>query len=337
MPSAEISKTMTLLPTLEEIAEAQKLVYSLMQPTPQIQWPLLSRRLGAEVWVKHENHTPIGAFKARSAVAYAAELFGNSKGIKGLITATRGNHGQSVALAGQRFKVPVKIVVPRGNSIEKNVAMRGQGAELIEYGKDFQEAREHAQKLAVELDNGHGWHFVPPYHRDIVKGVATYWTELFSAVPDLDVVYVPVGMGSGICAGCAVRSGMNLKTRIVGVVAEGAPAYALSFEAGRKIEAPVTTVIADGMACRVPDDDALEIILENVDHLVRVSDDEIRRAMKIYFTDTHNVVEGAGAASLAAALKEKEAQNGKRVGLIATGGNVDHETFARVLLGEDSH
>jgi threonine dehydratase len=333
MPSAEISKTMTLLPTLEEIAEAQKLVYSLMQPTPQIQWPLLSRRLGAEVWVKHENHTPIGAFKARSAVAYAAELFGNSKGIKGLITATRGNHGQSVALAGQRFRVPVKIVVPHGNSTEKNAAMRGQGAELIEHGKDFQEAREHAQKLADQ----HGWHFVPPYHRDIVKGVATYWMELFSAVPDLDVVYVPVGMGSGICAGCAVRNGMNLKTKIVGVVAEGAPAYALSFEAGRKVEAPVTTVIADGMACRVPDGEALEIILENVDHMVRVSDDEIRGAMKIYFIDTHNAIEGAGAASLAAALKEKEALHGKRVGLIATGGNVDHDTFAKVLLGEGTH
>src|SRR6266404_3461988 len=327
MLHAKISEISSSLPTLEEIAEAQKLVYSLMQSTPQIQWPLLSRRLGAEIWVKHENHTPIGAFKARSAVAYAAELFKNSNGIKGLITATRGNHGQSVALAGQRFKVPVKIVVPHGNGIEKNAAMRGQGAELIEYGKDFQEAREHAQKLAEQ----HGWHFVPPYHRDIVKGVATYWMELFSAVPDLDVVYVPVGMGSGICAGCAVRNGMNLKTKIVGVVAEGAPAYALSFEAGRKIEAPVTTQIADGMACRVPDDDALEIMLENVDHMVRVSDDEIRHAMKIYFTDTHNAVEGAGAASLAAALKEKEALNGKRVGLILTGANVDHDVFSRVL------
>jgi threonine dehydratase len=337
MPSAEISKTMTLLPTLEEIAAAQKLVYSLMQPTPQIQWPLLSRRLGADVWVKHENHTPIGAFKARTAVVYAAELFKNSGGIKGLITATRGNHGQSVALAGRRFKVPVKIVVPHGNSSEKNAAMRGQGAELIEHGNDFQEAREHAQMLAVELDNGHGWHFVPPYHRDIVKGVATYWKELLSAAPDLEVVYVPVGMGSGICAGCAVRNGMNLKTKIVGVVAEGAPAYALSFEAGRKIEAVVTTVIADGLACRVPDDDALEIMLENVDHMVRVSEDEIRRAMKIYFTDTHNAVEGAGAASLAAAFKERDSLSGKRVGLIATGGNVDHDTFAKVLLGEGAH
>jgi len=321
---------MTLLPSLDEITEAQKLVYSLMHPTPQISWPLLNQRLGAEIWVKHENHTPIGAFKARTAIVYAAEVFKNSNGTKGLITATRGNHGQSVALAGQRFKVPVTIVVPHGNSSEKNAAMRGQGANLVEFGKDFQEACEHAQRLAREQ----GLHFVPPYHRDIVKGVASYWVELFSAVPDLDVVYVPVGMGSGICAGCAVRNGLELKTKIIGVVSEGAPAYALSFEAGRAIEAPVTTVIADGMACRLPDDEALEIILKNVDHMIRVSDDEIRRAMKIYFTDTHNAVEGAGAASLAAALKEKDALTGKRVGLIASGGNVDHETFAQILLAD---
>ena len=316
------------LPTLDEIAEAQKLVYALMSPTPQISWPLLNQKLEASVWVEHENHTPIGAFKARSAVAYAAELFRNANGVKGLISATRGNHGQSVALAGQRFKVPVTIVVPHGNSIEKNAAMRSQGAQLIEVGKDFQESREHAQKLAREQ----GLHFVPPYHRDIVKGVATYWMELFSAIPDLDTAYVPVGMGSGICAACAVRNGMKLKTKVVGVVSEGAPAYALSFEAGRTIEAPVTTLIADGMACRLPDDEALEVMLKHVDHIVRVSDDEIRHAMRIYFSDTHNVVEGAGAAALAAALKEKSSLRGKRIALIATGGNVDRDAFANVLL-----
>jgi threonine dehydratase len=316
------------LPTLDEIAKAQKLVYALMSPTPQISWPLLNQKFEASVWVKHENHTPIGAFKARSAVAYAAELFRGTGGIKGMITATRGNHGQSVALAGQRFKVPVTIVVPHGNSIEKNVAMRSQGAQLIEFGKDFQESREHAQQLAREQ----GLHFVPPYHRDIVKGVATYWMELFSAAPDLDTVYVPVGMGSGICAACAVRNGMRLKTKIVGVVSDSAPAYALSFEAGRTIEAPVTTLIADGMACRLPDDEALEVMLKHVDHIVRVSDDEIRHAMRIYFSDTHNVVEGAGAAALAAALKEKSSLRGKRIALIATGGNVDRDVFANVLL-----
>jgi len=319
---------MNLLPELDEIREEQKLIYSIMQPTPQLSWPLLNQRLGATLWVKHENHTPIGAFKARTAVVYAAELFRKSSGIKGLITATRGNHGQSVALAGQRFKVPVTIVVPLGNSAEKNAAMRAQGANLVEFGNDYQEAREHAARLATEQ----GLHVVPIYHRDMVKGVASYWVELFSAVSDLDVVYVPIGMGSGICAGSVVRNGMGLKTKLVGVVSEGAPAYALSFEAGRKIEAPVTTTIADGIACRMPDDGALEIMSQNVERIVVVSDDEIRAAMKIYFTDTHNVVEGAGAAPLAAALKEKEALRGKRVGVIVTGGNVDHDIFAKVLL-----
>jgi threonine dehydratase len=326
---ASLSPT-SLLPTLAEITDAQKLVYQFMQPTPQISWPQLNQRLEAQVWVKHENHTPIGAFKARTAIVFAAELFKRPSGIKGLIAATRGNHGQSVALAGQRFKVPVTIVVPHGNSKEKNAAMRAQGANLIEFGDDFQEAREHAEQLGREQ----GLHMVPPYHRDIVKGVASYWAELFSAVPDLDAVYVPIGMGSGICAGCAVRNGMNLSTRIVGVVVEGAPAYGLSFEARRSIAATVTTEIADGMACRVPDDDALKIIFENVDHMVQVSDEEIREAMRIYFTATHNVVEGAGAASLAGALKEREAVKGKRVAVIATGGNVDREVFAKVLMQE---
>ncbi len=317
----------TSLPTVEEIRHAQQLVYSVMQPTPQIAWPLLRERLGAEVWVKHENHTPIAAFKARTAVVYAAELFRNSTNIAGLVTATRGNHGQSLALAGRRFNVPVHIVVPKGNSTEKNAAMRAQGAVLIEFGSDFQESREHAHQLAQQ----HGWHFVPNYHRDIVKGVATYWLEFFEAVPNLDVVYVPIGQGSGICSCVAVRNGLNLRTRIVGVVPEGAPAYALSFQAKKAMAAPVTTRLGDGMACRVPDDASLEVILENVERVMIVSEEEMGQAMKIYFTDTHNLVEGAGAAGLAAALREKSTLPGKRVGLVATGGNVDHDVFARVL------
>jgi threonine dehydratase len=298
-----------------------------MPPTAQFVWPLLCERLGGEVWVKHENHTPIGAFKARTAVVYAAQLFRDAQRLTGLVTATRGNHGQAVALAANRFEVPAHIVVPRGNSAEKNAAMRAQGANLVEFGEDFQESKEHAQML----DEQYGWHFVPNYHRDIIKGVATYWLEFFSAVADLQVVYVPIGQGSGICSCCAVRNGLGLKTKIVGVVAEGAPAYALSFEAGRKIAAPVSTFLADGMACRVPDDAALEVILGNVDRIVRVSEEEIRMAMRFYFTDTHNVVEGAGAAGLAAALKERQLVRGKRIGLVATGGNVDHDVFARVL------
>jgi threonine dehydratase len=316
------------LPTLDEIRSAQDLVYSVMSPTPQIVWPLLCERLGTEVWVKHENHTPVGAFKARTAIVYAAELFRATTGITGLVTATRGNHGQSVALAARRFGVPAYIVIPRGNSAEKNAAMRAQGGQLIEFGDDYQESKEHAHALAHER----GWHFVPSYHRDIVKGVATYWLEFFSTVADVDVVYVPIGQGSGICSCAAVRNGMNLKTKIVGVVAEGAPAYALSFAAGRKIAAPVTTLLADGMACRVPDEDSLAVVLENVDHIVQVSEEEIRQAMNIYFTDTHNVAEGAGAAGLAAALKETQTLKGKRVGTVITGGNVDHDVFARVLL-----
>ena len=325
-------KTAAYLPSLDEITEAGKLVYELVQPTPEISWPLVNQRLGARVWVKHENHTPIGAFKARTAIVYAAELVRSHSLIKGLITATRGNHGQAVALAGQRFDVPVTIVVPHRNSREKNAAMRAQGARLIEFGRDFQEAREHAQKLSKEQ----GLDFVPPYHRDIVKAVATYWMELFTRLPDLDVVFVPIGMGSGICAGCAVRNGMQLKTKIVGVVSAQAPAYALSFEAGRRIEAPATTAIADGVACRAPDDEALEIIRENVDRIVRASDDEVREAMRMYFASTHNVAEGAGALSLAAALKSADSVSGKRVGLILTGGNVDREVFAQVLAEENS-
>jgi threonine dehydratase len=326
MPAQTLATTS--LPTIDEIRSAQELVYSVMQPTAQIVWPLLCERLGTEVWVKHENHTPIAAFKARTAVVYAAELFRGANNIKGLVTATRGNHGQSVALAAHRFNVPAHVVVPRGNSAEKNAAMRTQGANLIEFGSDYQEAKEHALQLAAE----HRWHFVPPYHRDIVKGVATYWLEFFSAVPNLDIAYVPIGQGSGICSCTAVRNGLNLKTKIVGVVAEGAPAYALSFEAGRKIAAPVTTLLGDGMACRVPDDESLEVIMQSVDHIVQVSEEEMRGAMRIFFTDTHNVAEGAGAAGLAAALKEKQGLKGERVGLVISGGNVDHDVFARVLL-----
>jgi threonine dehydratase len=319
------------LPAIDEITEAQRLVYALMSPTPQIVWPLLCELLGTEIWVKHENHTPIGAFKARTAVVYVAELFAGLNRPNGLVTATRGNHGQSVALAARRFNVPAHIVVPKGNSVEKNAAMRAQGADLIEHGADYQEAKEHAQQLEAQ----HGWHFIPGYHRNIVKGVATYWLEFFAAAPNLDVVYVPIGQGSGICACCAVRNGLGLKTRIVGVVAEAAPAYALSFEAGRSIAAPVTTLLGDGLACRVPDEASLALIQQHVERIVRVSDEEMAEAMRLYFTHTHNVVEGAGAAGLAAALKEKHLLQGKRVGLVATGANVDRAVFARVLRSPD--
>jgi len=317
------------LPTLDEVRAAAEIIYRLMPPTPQYRWPLLCERLGTDVWVKHENHTPIGAFKARTAIVYAEKLLQREPATRGLIAATRGNHGQSVALAAQRKNLPCIIVVPRGNSVEKNAAMRAQGAQLIEQGEDFQSALEHAVKLSAEL----GYHLVPPYHRDIVLGIATYWLELFTALPQLDVVYVPVGMGSGICSASAVRNALGLRTKLVGVVSDLAPMYALSFDAKKIVESPALTALADGLACRKGNEEALHVMLQNVEHIVRVTDDEVAGAMLALFTDTHNVIEGAGAASLAAALKETPALKGKRVALIATGGNVDHDVFARVLAG----
>lgn len=317
------------LPTIEEVKQAADSVYRVMCPTPQYCWPLLCERLGTEVWVKHENQTPIGSFKARTAIVYAEDLMKRQPATRGLIAATRGNHGQSVALAAKRYGLPAVIVVPHGNSKEKNAAMRGQGARLIERGHDYQSSREHADALSAEM----GYHFVPPYHRDIVKGVATYWLELFTNVADMDVAYVPIGMGSGACSAAAVRNGLGLKTRIVGVVSEAAPVYALSFEQRKCVEAPANAKLADGLACRKSEQEPLQFLLDNLDHVVRVSESEVGESMRILFQDTHNVVEGAGASTLAAALKEKEQLHGKRVAVIATGANVDHDVFARVLQG----
>jgi len=318
------------LPAIDEIRLAAESVYRVMQPTPQYRWPLLGERVGAEVWLKHENYTPTGSFKARTAVVYAEELMKREPGTRGLITATRGNHGQSVALAAKRFGLPAIVVVPRGNSVEKNAAMRAQGAQLVEYGADYQEAREYAASREKEL----GFHFVPPFHRDIVTGVATYWLEFFSALKDLDAVYVPIGMGSGISASSAVRNEFGLETKIVGVVSELAPTYARSFEQKQCVEVPTTTKLADGLACRKPDATVLELMLANVDHVVTVSEAQVGEAMRALFTDTHSVVEGAGAAALAGALKEKESLRQKKIGMVATGGNVDHDVFARVLEGK---
>ena len=315
------------LPTLDEVRAAAETVYRLMPPTPQYRWPLLCERLGTEVWVKHENHTPIGAFKARTAIVYAEKLLQRAPGTRGLIAATRGNHGQSVALAAQRNKLDCIIVVPQGNSSSKNAAMRSQGARLIEHGEDFQSSLEHAIQLSNEL----GYHLVPPYHRDIVLGIATYWLELFTAVPDIDVAYVPIGMGSGICSAAAIRNALGLQTKLVGVVSEQAPTYALSFEQKKIVEAPAQTALADGLACRIGNEEALQVMLKNVERIVRVNDAEVADAMRAMFTDTHNVVEGAGAAALAAATKEASQLKGKRVALVATGGNVDSDVFSRVL------
>jgi threonine dehydratase len=320
------------LPTIDEVLAASELIYRFMRPTPQYCWPLLCERLGTEVWVKHENQTLTGSFKARTAVVYVDELMKREPGTRGLIAATRGNHGQSVALAAKRFGLPATILVPLGNSREKNAAMRAQGATLVEFGNDYQASREKAGAMAAEQ----GLHMVPPYHYDVVRGVATYWLELFSAVKDIDVAYVPIGMGSGICSAIAVRNGLKLKTKLIGVVSAHAPSYAESFEQGKVIELPATTKVADGMACRKPDEAALANLLKNVDHMVRVTDEEVEDSMRHMFSDTHNVVEGAGAAPLAAALKEKEHLRGQRVALVASGANADREVFARILQGHEA-
>ena len=313
--------------TLAELEDAADLVHRIVPPTPLYCWPLLAERCGAEIWVKHENHTPVGAFKLRGGLTYFDRLRRASPAIAGVISATRGNHGQSVGFAARRNGFSATIVVPHDNSREKNAAMRAQGVELIEHGHDFQAAAEHATALAAERS----LHRVPSFHPWLVQGVASYGLEMFRANPELDLVYVPIGLGSGICGTIAARDALGLATRIVGVVAENAPSYALSFAAGRAVSTNSADTLADGMACRVPDAAALEIIRAGAERIVTVSEAEIRAAVRHYFTDTHNVAEGAGAAPLAAALQERAALSGKRVGLVLSGGNIDRPLFAEVL------
>lgn len=320
-----------MLPTLAEIESASRTVYAGMPPTPQYCWPLLCERLGTEVWVKHENHTPVGAFKLRGGLVYFQHLARSDDRPRGVVTATRGNHGQSVGFAAQRYGMPARVVVPHGNSAEKNAAMRALGVELIEHGEDFQAAREHAERLARE----HSLRMVPSFHPLLVTGVASYALELLRGVAGLDCVYVPIGLGSGICGALAVRDALGLRTRIVGVVSAHAPAYALSFAAGRPVDAPARTHLADGVACRRPEPAALEAIRQGVERIVQVSDAEVAAAMCALFTCTHQVAEGAGAAALAAALQERERIAGQRVGLVLSGANVDAELFAAVLGGEE--
>jgi len=298
-------------------------------PTPQIAWPLLAARAGAEVWVKHENHTPTGAFKVRGGLVHMDRLRRERPGVPGVVSATRGNHGQSLAWAGARHGVPVTIVVPRGNSVEKNAAMRAQGARLVEHGADFDAARTEAARVAA----AEGLEFAPSFTPDLVRGVATYALELFRAAPPLDALYVPIGLGSGICGCIGVRDLLGLRTEIIGVQSEGAPAYALSFAAGRVVETPKAETLADGMATRVPDPAALDIIRRGASRIVTVSDAEVAAAIRTYWQDTHNLAEGAGAAPLAALLQEKPRMEGKRVGLVLCGGNIDLELFRRWVLG----
>src|SRR5436190_7499560 len=316
---------------LRQSERAQDIVGAAMPPTPARAWPLLSERLGATAIVKHENHTPTGAFKVRGGLVYVDRLNRERAGTPGLISATTGNHGQSIAYAANRYRVPVTIYVPHGNSVEKNRAMRSFGANLVEHGNDFQSAREEADRRA----KADGLEFVPSFHPDLVMGVATYALELLRQFPDIDVLYVPIGQGSGICGCIMARDLLGLRTEIVGVQSTEAPSFALSFAAGTVVTTETSNTRADGVATRIPDADAVAIMRKGASRIVQVTDDEIASAMRAYWTDTHNLAEGAGAAALAAALQEKKILQGKRVGLVLSGGNIDFDRF-RNWVGTDT-
>ncbi|WP_448092569.1 threonine dehydratase [Pseudomonas lini] len=313
--------------TRDDLEQAARHVYQVMPATAQYPWPLLAERLGCTVWVKHENHTPTGAFKVRGGITFLHWLRREHPGVKGIVSATRGNHGQSLALAASTLGLRALIVVPEGNSLEKNNAMRGFGGEVVECGRDFDEAREEAARLAQV----HDLYLVPPFHTELVKGVATYALELFIAAPDLDTVYVPIGCGSGICGVIAARDALGLNTQVVGVVSKEAAAAKLSFEAGAICETASANTFADGLAVRKPVPDAFAIYGAASARIVSVSEGEIAKAMRVYYTDTHNLAEGAGAAALAALIQEREMMLGKKVGVILSGGNVDRSVYASVI------
>jgi threonine dehydratase len=317
---------------LDQLERAHAIVGATVPPTPAHAWPLLAERLGATVIVKHENHTPTGAFKVRGGLVYLERLRRERPGTAGIISATTGNHGQSLAFAASRYGVPATIYVPSGNSVEKNRAMRAFGANLVEHGTDFQIAREEAGRRAIQ----DGLELVPSFHPDLVLGVATYALELFRQARDLDILYVPIGQGSGICGCILARDLLGLKTEIVGVQSTEAPSYALSFAAGTVVRTNSSNTRADGMATRVPDADALDIIRKGASRIVQVTDAEIALAIRAYWTDTHNLTEGAGAAALAAALQEKATLRGKRVGLVVSGGNIDFDLFNRWVVADST-
>jgi len=315
--------------TLEELDRAAGLVYQVMAPTPQYAWPKLRSRIGCNVWVKHENHTPTGAFKVRGGLVYMDRLKKAQPGVPGIVTATRGNHGQSISFAAGRAGIPATIYVPHGNSPDQNASMSTFGARVVEFGKDFDEAKHEAYRVAA----AENLHFIPSFHWDLVAGVASYALELFRAVGKLDAVYVGVGMGSGICGLITVRDLLGLKTEIIGVGAANAPATALSFEAGKPVTTPTARTFADGIATREPLAEVIDTIRRGAARFVKVTEDEMAHAMRVYFDDTHHVAEGAGAAPLAALMQERERMAGKTVGVILSGGNIERARFSQVLAG----
>ncbi len=315
---------------LAELRAGAEVVYRHIPPTPQYAWPLLSARAGCQVWVKHENHTPIGAFKLRGGLVYLDALRRDRPEVRGVIAATRGNHGQSIAYAAARAGLTCVLAIPHGNSVEKNAAMQAWGAELVVEGHDFQAALEYARERAA----GEGLTFVESFHPLLVKGVASYSLELLEAVPDLDAVYVPVGLGSGICGMIAARDALGRKTEVIGVCSTEASCYALSFAQGRPVSTNSADTLADGMACRVPVAEAVAAINAGAARVVTVSEAELKAAMRALYQDTHNMAEGAGAAATAALMQERDRMAGKTVGVILSGGNMDIDLYRAILAEE---
>ena len=315
--------------TLAELETVLPIVRAAVPPTPQYAWPLLRRRTGVDVVVKHENHTPTGAFKVRGGIVYVDRLKRERPQVKGVITATRGNHGQSLAFACGRAGIACTVVVPFGNSTEKNAAMQAFGAELIEHGRDFDEARERAAEIAQER----GYEYGKSFDKDLVLGVATYAHELFTAEPKLDAVFVPIGLGSGICGVIGARDALGHKAQVFGVVSDRANTYKLSLDAGRLVPTNSALTFADGMAVRIPDAQAFAIMQAGMAGLIEVTDDAVADAIRALYTDTHTLAEGAGAAAFAALMGERDKLKGKRVAVIVSGQNIDRPWMATVLGG----
>ena len=319
--------------SLKEIMKARNVIYRHLKPTPLIHHRPLSEITGFQTYVKHENHNPTGAFKVRGGLNLIASLPQEERK-RGVITATRGNHGQSIAMASRIFGIPCTILVPHGNNPEKNRAMRGFGAELVEYGRDFDEARQRAEEIREQK----GLRYIHVANEPLlINGVGTYSLEIFEELPDVDVIIVPIGGGSGACGAIAVCQALSPKVKVIGVQAEKAPSVYLSWREGRIIETESADTFADGLATRVPFEMTFNIIRSGISDIVTISEEEIKSSIRLLLETTHNLAEGAGAASLAAGLKIRDQLRGRKVVIILSGGNIDVATLKWILSDDTGH
>jgi threonine dehydratase len=314
------------IPGFQDVLDARARVYATLQPTPLLQHPRLRDWIGCDAWIKHENHLPTGAFKIRGGLNLVAQLTEDERR-RGVVSASTGNHGQSIAFASSRHGVSCRIFVPVGNNPDKNAAMRAFGAEVIEHGRDFDEARERVEALVAR----EGWRYIHSANEPhLIAGVATYAHEIFDQVSDLDYLFVPVGGGSGACGCCIVRSGLKRRTKIVGVQATGADAFTRSWRGSERVTSERVATFAEGLATRVTYDLTFSILKEQLDDVVTLDEGELEDGVRAAIQLTHNLAEGAGAASLAAARKYAPAAD-KKVACILTGGNIDTVTLRRII------